>query len=166
MRRRTRGPDRSNRRGAAFLIAILVLLVMTIAGIGLMFNTSIENALAGNETRMSKAFYAADSGLQFAVQRMSSDINFVGGRLPGGVSAHTPFTDAKDEITVDVAPPVSVGYQIRAGDEIQAQGSTYGTAQTIEAIYWVEAVANSEEIRASKVVAAQVYIYPQQLRLE
>lgn len=163
MSRRTRP---AARRGATLLLAILVMLVMTIAGLALMFNSSTENALAGNETRMSKAFYAADSGIQYAVQRMTSDIDYVGGDLPsGGLPSNTPGKTGND-IAVAVAPPVSLGYIVRPGDELQSQGSTYGTSQTIEAIYWLEATASSDEIRASKVITAQVYIYPQQLRIE
>lgn len=161
-----RSASRGARRGSTLIIAILVLLVMTIAGVALMFNTSTENALAGNETRMSKAFYAADSGIQYAVARMTSDINYVGGALPsGGLPSNTPGKTGND-IPVVVAPPITLGYIIRPGDEIQAQGSSYGTTQTIEAIYRIEATSSSEEIRASKVITAQVYIYPQQLRLE
>ena len=57
---RLRQPDRE--RGAALFLAILTLFILTIMGIALMFTTSIENSLAGTETKVSKIFYAADSG--------------------------------------------------------------------------------------------------------
>jgi hypothetical protein len=156
---------RSAARGSTLIIAILVLLVMTVAGVALMFNTSVENSLAGNETRMSKAFYAADSGIQYAASQMATSGSYVGGDIPGGMSSNTPGSPAQD-ITVSVAPPVPLGYFIRDGDQFQSQGSAYGTVQTIEAIYRVESTANSDEIRASKVITAQISVYPKQLRVE
>jgi hypothetical protein len=148
-----------SRRGAALLIAILVLLVMTIAGVALMFNTSTENALAGNETRMSKAFYAADSGVQYAAARMATDINFVGGPLPGGMSSNTPGSTAKD-IDVTISRPITLGHFKRPGDPFPSAGSN--DPDIVETVYRVESTANSDEIRASKVIQAQVTIYPQE----
>ena len=34
-------------------------------GVALMFTASIENTLAGTETKISKIFYAADSGIEY-----------------------------------------------------------------------------------------------------
>jgi hypothetical protein len=53
-------------RGSALVSVILVLLVLTIVGVGIAYFTSMEDRLSGN-TRISKAgFYAADSGLRRA----------------------------------------------------------------------------------------------------
>ena len=51
-------------RGSALVSVILVLLVLTIVGVGIAYFTSMEDRLSGN-TRISKAgFYAADAGLR------------------------------------------------------------------------------------------------------
>jgi hypothetical protein len=53
-------------RGSALVSVILVLLVLTIVGVGIAYFTSMEDRLSGN-TRITKAgFYAADSGLRRA----------------------------------------------------------------------------------------------------
>ncbi len=53
-------------RGSALVSVILVLLVLTIVGVGIAYFTSMEDRLSGN-TRISKAgFYAADAGLRRA----------------------------------------------------------------------------------------------------
>jgi hypothetical protein len=51
-------------RGSALVSVILVLLVLTIVGVGIAYFTSMEDRLSGN-TRITKAgFYAADAGLR------------------------------------------------------------------------------------------------------
>ncbi len=53
-------------RGSALVSVILVLLVLTIVGVGIAYFTSMEDRLSGN-TRIAKAgFYAADAGLREA----------------------------------------------------------------------------------------------------
>lgn len=140
---------------------------MTIAGVALMFNSSTENALAGNETRMSKAFYAADSGVQYAVQRLTSDINFVGGPIPGGgLPSNTPGSTGND-IPVEIARPVIFADYVPEGEEITiGTGGGGPSRQRVTRIYSIEATASSDEIRASKVIAAQVEIYPVEQSLE
>ncbi|HEX7616818.1 MAG TPA: PilX N-terminal domain-containing pilus assembly protein, partial [Thermoanaerobaculia bacterium] len=55
---------RFQRRGSALVSVILVLLVLTIVGVGIAYFTSMEDRLSGN-TRIAKAgFYAADAGLR------------------------------------------------------------------------------------------------------
>ena len=53
-------------RGSALVSVILVLLVLTIVGVGIAYFTQMEDRLSGN-TRIAKAaFYAADAGLRRA----------------------------------------------------------------------------------------------------
>ncbi len=146
----------------ALFITILVLLIVTIGAVALMFNSSVENALSGNATRASRAFYAADSGIQYAAGRLANDFNYVGGAVPGGMSSNSPGSTSTSDITVTIAPTVLVGSTIHPGDEVQAQGSTFGTSQTVENIYAVSATATSSSLAASKTISAQVGIYPRQ----
>ncbi|HVO52378.1 MAG TPA: PilX N-terminal domain-containing pilus assembly protein [Thermoanaerobaculia bacterium] len=58
-------------RGSALVSVILVLLVLTIVGVGIAYFTQMEDRLSGN-TRISKAaFYAADAGLRRAELALS-----------------------------------------------------------------------------------------------
>lgn len=60
------------KRGSALVSVILVLLVLTIVGVGIAYFTSMEDRLSGN-TRIAKAaFYAADAGLRRAELALSN----------------------------------------------------------------------------------------------
>ena len=62
-------------RGSALVSVILVLLVLTIVGVGIAYFTSMEDRLSGN-TRISKAgFYAADAGLRRGEVLLNEVIN-------------------------------------------------------------------------------------------
>jgi hypothetical protein len=62
-------------RGSALVSVILVLLVLTIVGVGIAYFTSMEDRLSGN-TRIAKAgFYAADAGLRRGEALLSKAIN-------------------------------------------------------------------------------------------
>ncbi|HET9794178.1 MAG TPA: pilus assembly PilX N-terminal domain-containing protein [Thermoanaerobaculia bacterium] len=55
--------------GAALITAILVIFILTIFGLALLFTTTSEFQTAGAETVVNRAFYAADSGVQYGVQQ-------------------------------------------------------------------------------------------------
>lgn len=62
-------------RGSALVSVILVLLVLTIVGVGIAYFTSMEDRLSGN-TRIAKAgFYAADAGLRRGEALLNRVIN-------------------------------------------------------------------------------------------
>ena len=64
-------------RGSALVSVILVLLVLTIVGVGIAYFTSMEDRLSGN-TRIAKAgFYAADAGLRRGELAMSDTAGLV-----------------------------------------------------------------------------------------
>lgn len=64
-------------RGSALVSVILVLLVLTIVGVGIAYFTSMEDRLSGN-TRIAKAaFYAADAGLRRAELALSDTAGLI-----------------------------------------------------------------------------------------
>jgi hypothetical protein len=142
---------------------MLLLLILTVLGIALLFTATTEQSLSGNETKVSKVFYAACSGVDYASARLSSDKNFVGGQMPVGVSSHYPGLSG--DIDVVVSRPINVGYTIHPGDQIQSQGTTYGTTQIVENFYYLTSTAQGSAIQAAKMITADVGIYPQQLRI-
>jgi len=160
-----RAPGRANRRegGFALFLSMLLLLVLTVLGIALLFTATTEQSLSGNETKVSKVFYAACSGVDYATARLSSDKNFVGGQMPVGVSSHYPGLSG--DIDVVVSRPINVGYTIHPGDQVQSQGTTYGTTQIVENFYYLTSTAQGSAIQAAKMITADVGIYPQQLRI-
>ena len=160
---RARRPAGRGERGVALFLSMLLLLILTVLGIALLFTATTEQSLSGNETKVSKVFYAACSGVDYATAKLSSDKNFVGGPMPVGVSSHYPGLSR--DIGVTVSRPVNVGYTIHPGDQIQSQGTTYGTAQIVENFYFLTSTAQGSAIQAAKMITADVGIYPQQLRI-
>ena len=159
--RRNRG---SSEKGMALFLAILLLLVITVMGVALMFTASIEQTLAGTETKISKIFYAADSGIEYGSAMLNSTIVYNGGVMPVGVSTHYPGTSAPD-MQVTVAQPVLLGYSILPGDQIQSQGKGYGSQQVVENVYALTSTADSTTIQASKTIDADVGVYPKLLAI-
>jgi Tfp pilus assembly protein PilX len=60
---------RRGERGTAFVIALLVLLVLTIAGLALTLMTQTEMRIGANEREANRTFYASDSGIQVSTAR-------------------------------------------------------------------------------------------------
>jgi len=154
----------SREKGMALFLAILLLLVITVMGVALMFTASIEQTLAGTETKISKIFYASDSGIEYASAMLNSTIAYNGGIMPVGVSTHYPGSGAPD-MQVNIAPPVLLGYSILPGDQIQSQGKGYGSQQVVENVYSLISTADSTTIQASKTINADVGIYPKLLAI-
>lgn len=154
-------PRGGDEAGFALFLSMLLLLIMTVVGIALLFTASTEQGLAGNETKVSKVFYAACSGVDYAAAKLSSDKNYVGGEMPVGVSSHYPGLSR--DIQVKVSRPINVGYTIRPGDQIESHGSAYGTSQIVENFYNLTSTAHGSAIQAARMVTADIGIYPQQL---
>jgi uncharacterized protein (DUF433 family) len=145
-------------------LAMLLLLIMTVLGISLMFTASTEQILSGNETKVSKIFYAASSGIDFATARLATDHRYAGGVMPVGISSHYPGLAGTD-IQIVVGTPVVVGHGIHPGDQIESHGNAYGTTQIVENFYHVTSAARSAQIQAAKAIAAEVGVYPQPLKI-
>jgi len=159
---RLRQPDRE--RGAALFLAILTLFILTIMGIALMFTTSIENTLAGTETKVSKIFYAADSGVEYAGAMLSAQDGYAGGPMPVGVSSHYPSLSSPD-MQVTLSPPIIVGYSTGVGEPLPSSGQVYGPNNFVEIVYAVTSSASSTATQASKAIDAEVGVYPKQLSI-
>lgn len=153
---------RAGRREEGFILflAIFVLLVVTVAGLATMLATSMDLTLSGNETKASKVFYAADSGVGYSAAKLRTDINFVGGQMPGGVSSNYAGSGSGD-IQVTITRPLMVGHQTLHGDPVLAQGTTYGTPQIVEKLFTISSTASATSIQASKTIRADIAIYPQ-----
>lgn len=58
-------------RGGALIIVLLVVLVLTIIGIGVAYFTQLEDQTSGNIRLAKTAFYAAESGLRTGEQALT-----------------------------------------------------------------------------------------------
>lgn len=61
---------RSGEEGSAYVIALLVLVVLTIAGLSLVFVTQTEMEIGANERTVQRTLYEADSGIAIATARV------------------------------------------------------------------------------------------------
>jgi hypothetical protein len=152
----------------ALFVALLLLLVVTVLGIALMLTASFENTLIGTETRISKIFYAADSGIEYGAAMLNSQIDYPGNPasnpMPVGVSSYYPGSPTTDMV-VTIEPPVLLGYSILPGEQLQSEGKGYGSSQVVENLYALTSSSRSTKIEASKTIDAEVGIYPKLLTI-
>jgi hypothetical protein len=64
-------------RGAALVVAILVLAILTVIGIALMLITSTEARIAANEWSINRAFYSSDAGIRWAAVELGDPRGFL-----------------------------------------------------------------------------------------
>lgn len=64
-------------RGAALVVAILVLAILTVIGIALMLITSTEARIAANEWSINRAFYSSDAGIRWAAVELGDPRAFL-----------------------------------------------------------------------------------------
>jgi hypothetical protein len=157
--RRGRGEE-----GFVLFLAILVLLIATVAGLATMLATSTDLTLSGNETKVSKVFYAADSGVGYCAAKLRTDVNYQGGLMPVGMSSNYASAGSGD-IQVTITRPLVIGQQVHPGDALLAQGTIYGTPQIVESLYTISSSASATSIQASKTIRADVSLYPQVLSI-
>ncbi len=79
----------TNEHGAALVIALMMMIMLTLVGLGSIFTSTFEVKLSGNKRASTNAFYAADSGIQVIMANID---NF---SLPGKYvdNQYDPFTD-------------------------------------------------------------------------
>jgi hypothetical protein len=83
--------DRHNERGAALVVAILVLAILTVIGIALMLITSTETRIAANEWSINRGFYASDAGVRWGTAEMNTDLQTFLNRSEFGTKAAPVF---------------------------------------------------------------------------
>ena len=105
-RRRERARRRAE-RGAALVIAILVLAILTVIGIALMLITSTESRIAANEWSVNRAFYASDAGIRWATVEMRN--SGLRSSWRGRSSRETPSARSSSSCRA-TATPASAGF--------------------------------------------------------
>ncbi|MGI0149243.1 MAG: PilX N-terminal domain-containing pilus assembly protein [Thermoplasmata archaeon] len=151
-------------RGAALFVAILLLLILTVTGIALMFTASVEQTLSSTDTKISKIFYAADSGFEYASARLATRPDYSGGAIPVGISSHYPDLPSAD-MEVSITTPILLGSSILTGDAFESISRSYESSQIVENIYTFTSSAQSTWMQASKTIEAEISIYMRQQRI-
>lgn len=117
--------SRTGERGSAFVIALLVLVILTILGLSLAFITSGEVEVAKNERQINRVFYTADSGVAVAAARAMFnigtpvDVDFTDkAGLPTAGVRNTTSLPAAVLINQTLCDLCSVGNDIEYGDVV------------------------------------------------
>ena len=172
----TRGiRSRRGERGAALVVAILVLAILTVIGIALMLITSTESRIAANEWSVNRAFYSSDAGIRWASAEMTDPTPFekrpeftvAFGTVLFQMSSHRNttgfFTGPPDDIQVTVEKPSLVGRRFYPGGIINEE------AERAQYIYQFEVRArggqNDQFLQYSKALVADINLGPLPARL-
>ena len=136
-----RTPAQNRReRGAALVVAILVLAILTVIGIALMLITSTEARIAANEWSINRAFYSSDAGVRWAATELTDPRSFLTRPEFGSAGAPNLFGTVlfnmsshrfrqtlgfvgTDDIEVRVMYPGRLGRRPYRGGIINEQGS-------------------------------------------
>lgn len=105
----------NSERGAALLIAVLILLILTVLGVYAVTTSTLETKITGFHKWHVEAFYAADAGLNFAM----ADYPY-GGMVSGDTWTHAnlanqPNFNVTATYLCETPPPVGSGTGTRAG---------------------------------------------------
>lgn len=118
-------PERK-RRGSALILAILVVLVLTVVGVGVAYFTQMEDQSSGNVRLAKSAFYGAETGLRQGEQILN-------GAVAASVAASSllNYTGATSPITLpggSTAVPLARGGTEWQKVMVKGSGSTAGRA--------------------------------------
>ncbi len=175
---------RRGERGAALVIAILVLAILTVIGIALMLVTSTESRIAANEWSINRAFYASDSGIRWTTVQLVDPLNFLSraefGGPPGNARHHfgTVFFQMKShrhggghffsgdlaggDIAVKIMTPSQLGRRFAPGSRMNVGG------ERAQFFYAYEVRSTSSDLafaQYSKALVADVEVGPLPERL-
>lgn len=95
--------DRYRQSGAALVMALVILLVLTLLGISAMRTSSLEQLMAGNVQEMMRAFEAADSGTEKALVDIAT---FNGMTSPMTASYNVTGSNDVLKSTATIYPPI------------------------------------------------------------
>jgi type IV pilus assembly protein PilX len=103
-------------RGIALVFSLLVLLVLTLLGVGALRTSALEQLMSGSTQELNRAFQAAESGLSKSLDGMPTDpATFTTGTLAyTGATATTTMP-----VFLQVGPP-----------QRSSKPTGYGTAQS------------------------------------
>ena len=106
----------NSQRGSAMVLAMMGVCLITMLAIALATSTTMELKIAGSETIVNKAFYAADSGIEWGAARLRASPSFAEAS-GGGVFAVPAGVPNVSDVAVTLARPVFVAQAPVAGSQ-------------------------------------------------
>lgn len=142
-------------RGSALVLALFMIVILTVLGLGLVLRSKVTMAVAGAERPMTKSFYAADSGIHAGYARLA-------------VHNPCPFTFRLEDkrggavsypIDVNVAESMQVGLQQAVGSMVG--GAMGGGGQKLPSpSFRMNADALEQATQTARAVEAEVFFDP------
>ena len=108
----------NSEQGAALLIAVLILLILTVLGVYAVTTSTLETKITGFHKWHVEAFYAADAGIHYTLATYPyGSVDFVNPTWPAAPPFHhnNPECDITVTYLGNTAPPVGSGTGVRAG---------------------------------------------------
>ncbi len=113
--------DPGGEQGSALILALILTIILTFLGFGLLTRSLLVTRIAGAERFSTKAFYAADSGIQASVPRLGVEQR--GAFSYQLADLRGPLGDEnRGQVNIDVTPWDFVG-------RMPAEGSQLGGGQ-------------------------------------
>lgn len=115
---------RSERGAAALAVAMLLLFGMTLVAFFVNRSVIFEQRTSANQYRSTKAFEAAEAGLEWAISKLNEDL--VIGTAPSCAtgSGTQTFRERYLQLTTGANPSFNVLANVRVGCSIAANGAT------------------------------------------
>jgi Tfp pilus assembly protein PilX len=88
-----KNPILKDQGGAAIVIALIMMIVLTLIGIASTMTSTFEIKLSGNKRGDTDAFYAAESGINVITARVE---NFTRANYDPTTHKYSPFTDSNN----------------------------------------------------------------------
>jgi hypothetical protein len=132
-----------NESGAALIIAMVMIIVLTVIGLASTLTSTFENRLSGMKRGSTDAFYAADSGVQIVVSKID---NF---DLPGKYvdSKYNPFTDPANPNPNPTKAQVVIEHN--ATQKGAPRGSGFGATGALGFEHYLIDSTGADQIQAS-----------------
>jgi PilX N-terminal len=148
--------NRKGEKGAALVLALFMVVILTVLGLGLVLRSKVTMAVAGSERPITKNFYSADGGIQagYARLKVENPCAFVYSRQ----DVRGAFV--KFPVQVNVAQSVQVGDpQEVVGSEVG--GGTSGGGNRLFLERWrISASAQENATETRRAIEAEISIGP------
>ncbi|MBW2075601.1 MAG: pilus assembly PilX N-terminal domain-containing protein [Deltaproteobacteria bacterium] len=128
----------NNERGMALVIALVLLCVLTIIGVAAINTSTVEILISGAEKETGEAFYAADGGIQYALQQVATVVD------PAG-----SYNLTDTNVTISFARETDLSQTQRAGTSI-----SFG-AKPLKKYQKVYTITSASTTRGSKTIEAE-----------
>lgn len=139
-------------RGAALIVGLVLLMVLTVLAISAMRTATLDLAMAGNAQFRENAFQLAEAGVQATLRQLEADLTPLDA-VPDCPAAAPPWTDAQLPWGGAVEVPALRGrYQVRIcanGATSDMPGSSIG--RFVQLHYRVEARGRTDQRNAEAI---------------